>query len=378
MFNFDKCISGNMYLFGHGIVRACAYFHDGRITSFGACDEENALPDKFIILPGFIDKHVHGAGGEDCMRSPSALKKMSADLIKEGVTRFLPTTMTGPQEDIFCALKTMGEQIAEGSFDGAIPIGIHLEGPFIAPEKCGAQPPEDILPFSEKILDEMISISRNNIKQVTYAPEKNPGMTAYLTAKGIVASVGHTVATAKEVLQAEKEGATSLTHVYNAMTGLSHRNCGTVGGAMLSDMFCELICDGKHVEKEAVQALYKTAKGRICLISDATEAKNLPEGEYYLGKNKIIVQDNLARLLDGTIAGSVLKMNEAIKNFRDACGIATEEAVDAATIIPARCLAIDKDCGSIEVGKYADFAICDENLNVKCTVREGKAVYKQI
>ena len=378
MFNLDKCISGNMYVFGHGILRACAYIHDGRIASLGEYDEKYALPDKYVILPGFIDKHIHGAGGEDCMRSNSALKKMSSVLIKEGVTRFLPTTMTGPQEDVLSALKVMGEQISRGDFDGAKPIGIHLEGPFIASEKCGAQPPEDILPFSEKTLDEMISASKEKIKQVTYAPEKNPGMTAYLVKKGIVASVGHTVATAKEVLQAEKDGATSLTHVYNAMTGLSHRNCGTVGGAMLSEMYCELICDGKHVEKEAVQALYKTAKGRICLISDATEAKDLPEGEYFLGKNKIIVKDSLARLPDGTIAGSVLKMNDAVKNFRDFCNITTEEAVDAATIVPARCLDIDKECGSIQIGKYADFAVCDENLSVKYTVREGKVVYKQI
>ena len=363
-----------MYLFGHGIMRACAYVRDGKITSLGAYDEKNALPDKYIILPGFIDKHVHGAGGEDCMRSVSALKTMSAVLAEEGVTRFLPTTMTGPKEDILSALKTMGEQIAEGNFDGAKPIGIHLEGPFIAPEKCGAQPAEDILPFSEKTLDEMIEVSKKTIRQVTYAPEKNPGMTSYLTAKGIVASVGHTVATANEVLLAEKDGATSLTHVYNAMTGLSHRDCGTVGGAMLSDMFCELICDGKHVEKEGIQALYKTAKGRICLISDATEAKNLPEGEYFLGKNKIIVRGGLARLSDGTIAGSVLKMNEAVRNFRDFCKTSLEEAVDAATIVPARCLKIDNVCGSIEPGKYADFAICDENLNVYNVIIEGKAI----
>lgn len=366
-----------MYVYGHGIMRVCAYIRDGKIVELGEWNAKDALPDKLIVLPGFIDKHIHGVGGKDCMRSTEALSTMSAYLAKEGVTRFLPTTMTAPKKDILNALSVMGEQIKKGEFLGARPIGVHLEGPFIAPEKKGAQPAEDILSFSEETFEEMFAASQGTIRQVTYAPEKNPPMTAYLVNKGIVASVGHTVATAKEVLQAEKDGATSLTHVYNAMTGLSHRNCGTVGGAMISDMYCELICDGKHVEKEAVKALYRTAKGRICLISDATEATFLPEGEYFLGKNKIIVKDDLARLEDGTIAGSVLRMNKAVKNYRDFCGISLEEAVDAATIVPARCLGIDKECGSIEVGKYADLIVCDEDMNVYTTVGEGEIIYNR-
>ncbi len=372
MFDLTKRFSGNMYVSGHGIVRCSAYVENGRILSLGSYEDDNALPEGWIVLPGFIDKHVHGAGGADCMRGEDALNVMSEKLAFEGVTRFLPTTMTAPKEDIFAALKSMGEQIKKGDFAGAKPIGIHLEGPFIATEKAGAQPPEDILSFSEPLFTEMVEASKGTIMQVTYAPERNAGMTAFLKGSGIVASVGHTTATAEEVLLAEQEGATSLTHVYNAMTGLSHRNCGTVGGAMLAeDMICELICDGKHVEKEAVRVLYKTAKGRICLITDATEAKYLPDGEYHLGKNEIVVKDDLARLKDGTIAGSVLKMNVAVKNFRDFCGATIEEAVDAATIVPARCLKIDKDCGSIGIGKYADFVFCDRDFNVIHTVGEG-------
>ena len=139
-------------------------------------------------------------------------------------------------------------------------------------------------------------------------------------------------------------------------------------------MYCELICDGKHVETEAVRVLHKTAQGRISLITDATEAKYLPDGEYYLGKNKIVVKDNLARLTDGTIAGSVLKMNDAVKNFRDFCGVSLEEAVNAATIVPARCLKIDKDYGSIAIGKVADLVLCDEELNVHGVYIAGKKV----
>ena len=374
--NMNKCISGNMYVWGHGIVKCTARIENGMITALGAYTGENAIPEGLLILPGFIDRHVHGAAGVDCMRNEDALKIMSENLIKEGVTRFLPTTMTAPKTDILTALSRMGRQMEEDAFAGAKPIGIHLEGPFIAAEKAGAQPKEDIISFSEETFDEMNSAACGKIMQVTYAPEKNPGMTASLVRKKVVASVGHTTATAEQVLSAEKEGATSLTHVYNAMTGLSHRNCGAVGGAMLAKkMVCELICDGKHVEKEAVRVLYNAAKKRVCLITDATEAKYLPDGEYYLGKNKIIVKDNLARLTDGTIAGSVLKMNEAVKNFRDFCGITLEKAVDAATIVPAKNLKIDDICGSIGIGKRADFVVCDSDLNVLSTIIEGEKVY---
>ena len=364
-----------MYVCGE-FVRCSMSVRDGVIVAFGAYDEKNALPDGLIVLPGFIDKHVHGAGGADCMRQKDALFTMSDCLAREGVTRFLPTTMTAPKEDIFSALSTMGEQIKKGTFPGAKPIGIHLEGPFIAPERAGAQPKEDILAFSESLFDRMNEFSGGTIMQVTYAPEKNKGMTAALKRRGVVASVGHTSATAEEVEKAEREGATSLTHVYNAMSGLTHRSCGTVGGAFLAEkMVCELICDGKHVEKEAVRVLQKAAKGRVCLITDATEAKYLPDGEYFLGKNKIFVRDNLARLADGTIAGSVLKMNEAVRNYRDFCNISLEEAIDAATIVPAKNLGIDKECGRLEVGASADFVVCDYDLNVLMTAREGKTIF---
>ena len=372
----NMCISGNMYVWGHGLIKCTARIEGGRIVSLEKYTGENAVPDELMIFPGFIDKHIHGAAGVDCMRNEDALKVMSENLIKEGVTRFLPTTMTGPKADILSALGRMGKQMEEGGFTGAQPVGIHLEGPFIAAEKAGAQPKEDILSFSEETFDEMNAAARGKITQVTYAPEKNPGMTASLVRKGIVASVGHTSALAEQVLQAEEEGATSATHVYNAMSGLSHRDCGAVGGVMLAkNMYCELICDGKHVGKDAVRVLHKTAQGRICLVTDATEAKYLPDGEYYLGKNKIIVKDNLARLTDGTIAGSVLKMNEAIKNFRDFCSVSYEEAVDAATIVPARCLKIDKDYGSIAIGKVADLVLCDKDMNVRGVYIAGEKVF---
>ncbi|MBO4539303.1 MAG: amidohydrolase family protein, partial [Clostridia bacterium] len=209
----NKCISGNMYVWGHGLVKCTARIEDGRIVALEKFSGENAIPDDLLVLPGFIDKHIHGAAGVDCMRNEDALKAMSAALVKEGVTRFLPTTMTGPKKDILSALKRMGKQIEEGGFSGAKPIGIHLEGPFIAPEKAGAQPKEDILSFSEELFDEMNAAARGKIMQVTYAPEKNPGMTAALVRRGVVASVGHTSASAEQVLQAEKEGATSATHV---------------------------------------------------------------------------------------------------------------------------------------------------------------------
>ena len=378
MFTKNECLSANIYVEGQGVVRCKMLCRDGKILSFGEYDERTALPERLIVLPGFIDKHIHGAGGTDCMRDENALRVMSARLAEEGVTRFLPTTMTAPARDVEAALSRMGRQIEYDRFDGALPIGIHLEGPFIHPSRAGAQPVEDILPFSEELFDRWNEISHRRIRQVTYAPERNPGMTKALTKRGIVPSVGHTMATAADVLTAERDGALSATHVFNAMTPLSHRACGTVGGVMLSDtLFCELICDGKHVEKEAVRVLYKTAKGRITLVTDATEAKGLPAGKYHLGKNPIVVRDDLARLEDGTIAGSVLKMNDAVRNFSEFCGVKIEEAVDAASLLPAKCLRIDDVCGSIALGKVADFVVCDEKVNVFQTIRNGKTIYQK-
>ncbi len=359
-------ISGNIYIENVGIKKCSMTCENGVIAAFGAYEEHDALPEKQIVVPGFIDKHIHGAGGADCMNNSAVSAQKIADrLPAEGVTSFLCTTMTAPKGDLVRAVKGIFAcQKAQKS--GARILGVHLEGPFISTKKAGAQPVGDVIPFDEKTFEEIYLASGKSIKQVTFAPEGNEGMAKYLSEKGVVASVGHTAATAEQVLQAAKEGATSATHIFNAMSGISHRNMGALGGVLLSDnMMCELIADGKHVEKEAVRLLYKTVgKDRIVLVSDSTEAKYLDDGRYKLGANDIIVRDGIALLADGTIAGSVLKMNDAVRNMMRFCGVSLPDAVDMATVNAAKALKAEKEIGTLAVGKYADYTVIDGDVNV--------------
>ena len=218
------------------------------------------------------------------------------------------------------------------------------------------------------------------IKEVSLAYEENgKELSNYLFSKGIVASLGHTNATAKEVIDAASNGVTSATHTYNAMKGLHHREAGTVGGVMLCDnIYAELICDLIHVSEEAIQVLYQ-AKGqdKITLITDGIEAKHLPDGTYKLGGQDVFVKGKEARLENGTLAGSTLKMNEAVRNAQEVLNLSMEKAVDLATINPAKVLKIDDKKGSIALGKDADFAVVDKDFNVYMTVSNGQVIYKK-
>ena len=228
---------------------------------------------------------------------------------------------------------------------------------------------------------ELNETSLNNIKQVTLACEQN-GMELikYLSQNNIVASVGHSNSEYDMVIEAADCGATSITHTYNAQRGIHHRDIGVVGAAMLDDRFsCELICDLIHVSPAAIKLLYKTkGKNRICLITDSIEAKYMPDGQYSLGGQPVYVKDNAARLENGTLAGSTLKMNEAVYNFKKTLNLSLEEAVDCATINPAKILGVDDRKGSIEIGKDADLIVVDEDMNVYMTICRGEVVYSII
>ena len=263
---------------------------------------------------------------------------------------------------------------------GAYALGIHLEGPFISKKHKGAQVESCIIPCSVETFKVFEEASNNHIKEVTLAYEENgKELSNYLYNKGIVASLGHTDATSKQVLEAAENGVTSATHTYNAMKGLHHREAGTVGGVLLCDnIYSELICDLVHVSPEAIKVLYKNkGQDKITLVTDAMESKHLPDGIYKLGGQDVIVKGKEARLADGTLAGSTLKMNDAIKNMQGVIGLSMEKAIDLATINPARVLSIADKKGSIAVGKDADFAVIDKDFNVYMTVVNGKVLYQK-
>lgn len=370
----------NAYVFGKGIIKTDISF-DQRIMGYKADGEIIDLPKDVIVVSGFIDEHIHGAGGADAMdKSEEALLTVANTLVQEGTTSFLATTMTQSKENIVNALKAVSCYRKEKR-TGAEIIGVHLEGPFISEKHKGAQPLEYIVKPDVKTFEEYNLASGNCIKEITVAPETE-GAKEFINCiskKGVVVSIGHTDAKYKDVLDAINEGAKCITHTFNAQSGLHHRDVGTVGGAFLEDgLYTEVIADTIHVSVPALKLLVKNKpQDKVILITDSMRAKGLKDGESELGGQKVIVKNGEARLMDGTLAGSVLKMNVAIKNMVEKVGVPFTSAIDFATINPARNLGIEKDYGSIEIGKKANFAVLDKEFNVVMTLIDGNVVYKK-
>lgn len=379
MKGFKNC---NIYVEGKGIVKSNLEVENGKIASFNAVDGALELDDKYIVVPGFIDRHIHGSNNSDSMYPTlKDIRNICATVASEGVSTFLPTTMTQTVENICKALENIANYIETENDKGAYVLGMHLEGPFISKKHKGAQVESCIIPCSVEKFQIFEKASHGYIKEVTMAYEENGKELAnYLHSKGIVASIGHTDATCAEVIEASKNGVTSATHTYNAMKGLHHREAGTVGGVFLCDsIYSELICDLVHVSSDAIKVLYKIkGQDKITLITDGIEAKHLPDGKYKLGGQDVYVKGKEARLADGTLAGSTLKMNDAIRNMQGVIGLSMEKAIDLATINPARVLGIDNQKGSIALGKDADFAIIDKDYNVYMTVSNGRVVFDKL
>ncbi len=374
-----KGFKGKIYVEGSGIIETTVAIENGKISAIGVEGDFVELKDNQILVPGFIDKHIHGANHSDSMYpTQKDVHNIATAIAQEGVTSYLGTTMTQSIENITLALENLNEYIKKDVKEGAELLGIHLEGPFINKKYKGAQPEQYIIDCDVELFKKFEAASGNNFKQVSLAYEKNGiELTKYLASKKIVASLGHTDATAQQVLEAEKDGATSLTHAYNAMKPLHHREAGTIGGALLADnIYVEIIADLVHVSKEAIQILYKAkSTDKIVVITDAMEAKHLPDGKFQLGGQDVFVSNNEARLASGALAGSVLRMDDGIRNLKNVLNIPLEEAIDFATINPARNIYVDDRKGSIAVGKDADFAIIDEDINVYQTVRQGQVIY---
>lgn len=370
------------YVAGKGLVKTDIAFEDGKIVAIGKLDNVEPIFDTDgVVLPGFIDEHIHGAGGADAMDgTEEALQTISEYVAKEGTTGFLATTMTQSPENIGKALKNVKTVREKGEYKGAEVLGVHLEGPFISPKHVGAQPLEYVAKPAPETFDKYNEISGGNIKVVTLAPEVEGGLdlVKHLAKIGVVASIGHTGAKFSDVEAAVAAGATNVTHTYNAQTPLHHREAGVVGAAMLIDeLNCEMICDTIHVSVPAIKIFVKNKPhDKFTLITDAMRAKGMPDGLSELGGQQVFVKNGEARLSDGTLAGSVLKMNVAVKNLVEKVGVSFTDAVDFASANPAKNLGLYDERGSIEVGKRADFAVMDKDYNILCTVIGGKVVYK--
>lgn len=372
-----------VYIKNVGIVKTNIGIENGRIAYIG--NEENIEPifeTDGIVVPGFIDEHIHGAGGADAMDGTvEALQTISEFLAREGTTGFLATTMTQSPENITNALKAVKKVREKGEYKGAEVLGVHLEGPFISPKHVGAQPLEYVATPDAELFDKYNKASGNSIKIVTLAPEVEGGLglVKHLSDIGVVASVGHTGGKYADVVNAVAAGATNVTHTYNAQTGLHHREAGVVGAAMLLDeLNCEMICDTIHVSVPAIKLVIKNKPhDKYTLITDAMRAKGMPDGKSELGGQEVFVNNGEARLADGTLAGSVLKMNVAVKNLVEKAGVPFTDAIDFATYNPAKNIGVLNERGTIEVGKRADLTVLNSDFEVLYTLVNGKIVYKK-
>lgn len=375
--------NASVYAEGKGIIRTSVYFDDKirQIGGYVAGAEEIELPENAVVLPGFIDEHIHGAGGSDAMDGNTKDLAIIAETVaKEGTTTFLATTMTQSKENILKAMRAVKEYREAAGEQGARIAGVHLEGPFIAAAHKGAQPLEYVAAPDAKTFDEYNAACGNAIKIITLAPETDGALDfiRHIVAQGTVVSIGHTGAKYAEVKAAMEAGATNVTHTYNAQSPLHHREIGVVGSALLlEDLYCELICDTIHVSVPAMQLLVKNKRAdKLALITDAMRAKGLADGVSELGGQTVYVKGGEARLADGTLAGSVLRMNRALQNMVEKVGVPLTHAVDYCTINPARTLKMENEAGSIAEGKRADFAVLNDKFDVLYTVRDGKIIYK--
>lgn len=377
-----KYIINGKIILPDGILEDAVLAFDEKICGI---TEKSALPCDAVIIdadggfvsPGLVDIHIHGYLGEDTSDgNADGVRKMANGIMKNGVTSWCPTTMTVSMEEINQALDTIRSLKAESkTWHGAEILGVNLEGPFINPKKKGAQAETHIkAPDAQFIIDnaDIISIA-------TMAPEMDGALEAIKQIRqgsNVKVSVGHTDATFEETLAGIDAGATNITHLFNAQTPLYHRNPGVVGAALLRDVTTELIADTFHVHKGLFELIARVKGDNLVLITDCTRAGGMPDGEYTLGGQKIIVNGIECLLEDGTIAGSVLKLNNAVKNLRDNTELPLWKAVAAASLNPAKAIGVEAYKGSLEAGKDADIIITDSDFNIKKTIIGGEIKYE--
>lgn len=330
------------------------------------------------LIPGLIDLHVHGTHGKDVMdANEDALRAISHALAAEGITGYLATTMSAENERIEAAVKAVHTMMPNKG--GAAILGVHLEGPFIAKAKKGAQRSKALQVPNLQLVQRWQTLADNAIKLVTLAPEL-PGaieLIAGLHKMEVIASIGHTNATYEQTCLAIATGCTQATHLFNAMSGLHQREPGAVGALLLADsVSAELIVDSLHLHPAVVDLAYRIkGKDRLFLITDAIRAKCLGSGSYELGGQTVEVTDGKAMLKDGTLAGSTLSMTQAIKNMVQFSKCSLQEAIHMASYNPAKALKLTAHKGSIAIGKDADLVVLNADIDIRMTMREGREVF---
>jgi N-acetylglucosamine-6-phosphate deacetylase len=335
---------------------------------------------KFVVTPGFIDPHIHGCGGVDVMEgSRESINAVSRILARHGTTSFLPTTVSSPPDVLTLAVERLGASIA-GSFDGAEPVGIHLEGPFINAMKRGTHKAPNVLRPDLNLFEEWMRASDNTVRLITIAPELDGSEALSMLAHrfGVTVAMGHSNATFDEARNAADRGVCYAVHTFNAMRGFLHRDPGIVGEVLADDrIFAEIIADGVHVDEPVVRVFARAkGKSRVLLVTDAISATDMPDGRYRLGEDSVEVMKGICRDTEGRLAGSTLTQEVALRNFTEWTDWPFQEALLAVTRNPARALGLEKK-GILQSGADADVAILDSNFRVMKTVVAGRLVFER-
>lgn len=340
-------------------------------------DEIVDLKGRYLI-PGFVEIHSHGCVGYDFSNaSAEEIEKMLAGYLKNGVTSILATTMTNEYETYKQAMRnirTVMEKQAEDGITTARIYGINMEGPYLGEDKKGAHDPRYLLPLSNDTFNELNNLSGDAIRLIDLDPRLE-GSTEFIRehSRDKTVSLAHTSCSYAQAETAIEAGASHITHLFNAMNGLHHRDPGLVGAAQDFDVYAEIICDGIHVCPSVLRLMFSAIPEKMCVISDSMSAAGLEDGEYELGGQKVYCRDGKATLKDGTIAGSTTNMHEELKNLVS-YGIPLEQAVRSCTIQPAKSVKLDNSCGSIAAGKYADLIVLDDKLDIVSIYKEGQLV----
>ena len=346
-----------------------------RVLEEANADEPRTDLDGALVIPGLVDIHTHGNSGADFSDGDLAgLTKMARYLAQNGVTSFAPASMTLPYDVLEAAFRAAVRLHRESPAGCAHLMGIQMEGPFFSEKKKGAQNADYLRLPDYDAFARLYDAAEGLLRIVDIAPELAGAVDfTRRAARKCRVSAAHTDATYEEAAAVFDAGATHLTHLYNAMPPIHHRKPGPIGAASEREsIIAELICDGHHIHPSAVRMAFRLFPGRICLISDALRCCGMPDGQYMLGGQEVFLSGGVARLADGTIAGSAANLYDCMKNAV-AFGIPREQAILAATLTPAREIGRADEIGSIDNGKLADFILCDDTLARRAVFLSGTA-----
>jgi N-acetylglucosamine-6-phosphate deacetylase len=356
----------------HGFVRGALHHDGGRVQRIeGTPEAADAVRDGApIVLPGFIDLHVHGGAGADTMEAGDAVARIAALHVRHGTTSLLATTMTAPIGEIEAALRALGPACAQRPAGTARVLGVHLEGPYINPGKLGAQPDFARAPSIGEI---QALHALAPIRLITLAPEVpgNLQLIGPLREAGFVVQIGHSLGSYEDGVAALAQGAAGFTHLFNAMTGLHHRAPGMVGAALAHAEYSEIIPDLLHVHPGAIRAALRAIPCLYC-VTDSTAAAGMPDGEYRLGRHRVTKCLGGVRLPDGTLAGSTLTMDQALRNLVD-LGLDLEDASKRVSTFAADYLGL-AGRGRLQAGAVADIVVLDGGLQVQQVYVEGDGI----